>query len=361
MSTLGAGCEVEIVKGKLLMAAMAWSASAAADEPETAGRATLALFPQGAERCYVAEIADGVRKPGQTLTSFMLYRLLRPDPAREEIDASIEEAMARDRLAMRVQWVAVLARFKGPDGFYHQTVSCRDNDEAAGQFTCNRECDGGGFAGRPRGNGLIADFDSGFGGLSLESACDPDEEGRDRRMRPEEAGGSVVLERRPIAGCLAADIAARPHYALDPMPLRERIAVSGWRCLHRTYDRAHLRKHPEQLVTALAVAIDGPVRVETGADGWRTTILDITLALKLRDGMKASRQVRCMADAYQFRCGDEFRLRRRDGASALLLAGAYGGEIERSGQPPQLNGLTLGADDTVFRLDARTEGSCEVQ
>lgn len=349
-----------MLKHMLIVAGLALSGGAVfVAEAESPGKATLALFPQGMESCYVRPESPGPAKPKQMISSFMLYRLLRPDPAKEEIEGSVEQAAMSDRAPGIEQWISVLVTFRGFEGYYHQTVSCRDNP-GRNTATCARDCDGGGFAAVAKTDGLIADFDNGYGGLSLEISCDPDEEGRDRRMTPEEAGGAVPLERRPIADCLAADEAARPGFAEDPMPLRERVAVSGWRCLKRVYDKAHLKRHPKQNVTAMAIAIKGQARVETDGDGWRYTLLDVTLSLRLRDGMKASKPVTCTADAFQFRCGEEFRLRRRNGESAILLAGSYGGEVEWSGAAPHLNGLNLGADDMVFRLDASEAPDCDV-
>jgi hypothetical protein len=174
-------------------------------------------------------------------------------------------------------------------------------------------------------------------------------------MTPVEAGKKVLLSPQPAATCIALDREARPAFAVDPISLRERIATSGWRCLKRSYDKAHLAKHPQQKVTEVAVAIRGPAIVDKPPDDYPSTLLDVSLSFKLRDGSVKAKDVQCRANGYQFYC-ERFRLRRRDGGSAWLVAGEYNDREN----PPLMLETALGDDDRLFRLDAGTEAACRV-
>jgi hypothetical protein len=327
------------------------------------GPRTLEVFPQGVERCYRASFGAAERKAraGQVLSEFVLYRLLRPNPRLEEAERSAEELMAADRAPEAANGIDVLARLDDGKGYYGQSLTCRDSE--SGIF-CGVECDGGGFTLSREGAALRLDLGADGGGVSLNLSCgEPDEEGAGHWLTAREAGGTIVLPPQPLEACVAADAQARPAFAADPVPLRERIAASGWRCLKRVYDKAHLRKHPRQKVTAMALAIKGPARVESDEYGWKTTHLTATLSLRTRGGGQASKGVDCVSDRYQFRCGEEgdaFRLRRRDATTALLLPGAYApGEGEAP--PAALLGLAIGTDDAIFRLAATSEPECRIE
>jgi hypothetical protein len=202
-------------------------------------------------------------------------------------------------------------------------------------------------------------FDRGSGGLSLNQSCgEPDEEGFDRWMTGAEAGGEVKLARVPVADCTALDREARPAFARDEVALRTRIATLNWRCLSREYDKAHLARHPKQKVTQIAVAVDGAARSEQSSpDDYPSTVLDVNLSFRLRNGEVKSRNVQCRAAQYEFSCDGGFRLRRRDGGSALVVAGEY----SEPGKAPTMLDTALGLDDTVFRLDAETHDDCSIE
>jgi len=107
----------------------------------------------------------------------------------------------------------------------------------------------------------------------------------------------------------------------------------------------------------LAVA-DAP-SVITDEFDMRSTVFDAALSVALRDGKTAKRSVQCMADAYQFRCGGAFRLRRNDDKTAMLVLGEFGGEGTEV--PTTLNELRIGSDDLVFRLEGGDAASCAVR
>jgi hypothetical protein len=338
---------------------LAASAAGAEDLP-TIGPRTLAAIPQGEERCYRAsfDAAALAAHKGQIVRSFQLYRLMRPNPMKEAIDRDAAAEAAADKEATSERWADVVADLGSPKGLYSQTVVCNDSESTQG-FHCYVECDGGGFDVTPLGGGLRLDF-ARSGGLSLNLSCgDPDEEGHDHWLTGVEAGGGFSLQPEAPEACVADDQAARPAFAADPVPLRQRIADKGWTCLSRRYDAAHLAKHPKQKVAAIALAVTAEPKVHVDEDGWRSTDFPAVLSLRMRDGKSGSREVECSADEYQFRCGGAFRLRRNGESGALLLAGEYGGEGAET--PEELAGLKLGLDDLVFRLDGSRDAACGVK
>lgn len=336
-----------------IVAAAVWLLAGPVLAEDGIGPRTLAVFPQGEERCYRATFETA--KKGQLVQSFQLYRLLRPNPAKEEIEMSAAEEVAFDKRPDAVNWADVVVRLRGHDGVFDQGLSCYDGEEGT-HMRCGVDCDGGSFILNPAKNGVTIAFEEG-NGLSLNASCgEPDDSGRSRWLTGEEAGASMTLVAQPAEACLADDRAARPSFIKDETPLRARIGEGQWNCLSRDYDAAHLAKHPKQKVKSIALAISSPPKVVSDEYGYRTTTFDAELSLALRDGKTGSESVECYADAYQFRCGESFRLRRNDGETAMLLAGSYGGEDGE--RPTTLATLKIGADDLVFRLNGGNEDSC---
>lgn len=318
-----------------------------------------AMFPSSVDYCYAARMTAKDMKSKQKLTEFYLYRLYDPNPALEEIQPSRQQAIEYFSKLGSANWTDVLARFSDKPFLYSQSLSCSVSTEANAQVNCGVECDGGYFKVNPEANGIRARFDTDSGGLSLNQSCgEPDDEGIDRWMTTAEAGGNVLLEKQPPSTCGELDRVAHPAFAKDPVPLRERIAALGWRCLSRSYDKAFLAKHPKQKVTDISVAISGQARVDRpSADDYPSTLLDVALSFRLRNGDVKSRTVQCRAFQYEFSCDGGFRLRRRDGASALLVAGEY----SEPGTAPTMLDTKLGSDDALFRLDAETHDDCSIE
>ncbi len=240
--------------------------------------------------------------------------------------------MAFDKRPEAVNWANVVVRLKGHDGVYDQGLSCYDG-EASDHLRCGVDCDGGSFIVNPAPEGISIAFEEG-NGLSLNASCgEPDDSGHSRWLTGEEAGNSMTLVAQPAEACLADDRAARPSFAKDETPLRERLGPGKWNCLSRDYDVAHLAKHPRQKVKSIALAISDAPKAVSDEFGYQSTTFAAELSVVLRDGSKGSDKVECFADEYQFRCGEAFRLRRNDGTSALLHLGANSGDgSESSGQ-----------------------------
>ncbi len=315
------------------------------------------MFPRGEEACYAASLPTPAMKPRQTLSAFYLYRLFDPDPQAETVDFSRDEAMAFDRMPGNANWTDVIAGFSDSPHFYKQTVTCSEWEGSGTLVSCGVECDGGYFTARKTARGIDVAFDQSSQGLSFYQGCGEAEGiGKDRWLTPEDAGQSFSLARVPAAQCQAVVRELRHHDGLDPVPLRQRIAASGWRCLKRGYDAAHLKKHPLQKVTAIAVALKGPASVEKSNDSYPHTRLDVSLSFSLRDGSTARRDVSCGAGRTMFSCEGAFRLMRKDAKGAWLKAGEY--DDPQAAQAPTMLDIELGRDDRTFRLDASTEADC---
>ena len=270
-------------------------AEARAEDGVGLAPAVAAIFPRGEEVCYLAGPETTGLKAGQKLSEFYLYKLYRPLHAREEMGPSPEDAIARERkLNSSSASLDVVARFRDSPNVYSQSVLCTTHDGGK-TISCGVECDGGSFAVDPGNRTLEITVPADGSGLSLNQSCgDPDDEGRERWLTAADAGGSFTLERWPMAHCIAAAEDAHPAFAEDPMPLRERVAVSGWRCLKRVYDAAHLKAHPEQEVVAMSVAIKGPghgrTRMTTAGSRRRSTS-------PCRSGCAMARRIAAMSAA----------------------------------------------------------------
>jgi hypothetical protein len=187
-----------------------------------------AIFPRGEEVCYLAGPETTGLKAGQKLSEFYLHRLYNPLHAREEIGPSRADAIAHERkINSSYASLDVVARFRDSPHVYSQSVLCTTYDGGK-TISCGVECDGGSFAVAPGERTLAISFPPDGSGLSLNQSCgDPDDEGRERWLTGADAGGSFTLERWPLAHCSGAAEDAHPAFAEDPMPLRERVAVSG--------------------------------------------------------------------------------------------------------------------------------------
>lgn len=343
----------------LALAAFLIATPCVAQEDDSIPPEVLALFPRGVESCYAAHLDKGALQSGQTLTDFYLYRLFDPNPATEDVPFSREEAIAFDRLTGNGSWTSVMARFSDKPHPYTQVVTCDLWDSIPGKVICGVECDGGYFALEQKGGDAMLTFPNDSGGLALNSSCgEPNyDEIPDRWMKVSEVRTPLLMKKADISACVEAEGQVRGAYTGDPVSLRERVETKGWRCLKRVYDKAHMAKHPDQMVTAMAVSIKGPAVTEREDESYNVTHLDVSVSFRMRDGKLRKAKARCGASDYEFGCEGGFRLRRRDDGSAYLLAGDYNPE---GGSAPIMLDTQLGSDDTIFRLDASTEPSCNL-
>lgn len=326
-------------------------------------------FPPGDEICFgkVYDAAHFKAHPRQRVSAFYFFKALTPDPQREEAEFPRAEQVEKDRKGEKVgmwsekaRWASVLVRFKDKPGrLFRQDVECMGTNTDG--FVCGRDCDGGSFSAKVAGQGLLLEQDPAFPGLRLQSSCDADEEGSDIRLDPKEDATAFQLERQPANVCLAQRDAARPSFAAAK-PLRVRFAKREDVCHIRRYDAAHLARHPEQKVAAIALRTDGAVTVEKD-DGELNTTLDIKISLRLRDGTTATKTAHCRADGYQFGCsagGNTLFGLMRAGERGITVRDLNFRKVfdEKENYLANLMGVSLGDDDRVFRLDEGTDPLC---
>ncbi len=329
-----------------------------AQEP---GAALLSTFPRGEEACYgrVYDAAHLARHPRQAMSAFHHFKSLTPDPQKEEGYRGRDVEAALDRRETSSRWLSVLVRFKDQPGrLYRQEVECAGGPDG---FACGRDCDGGGFTARRSGEKLVLSQDPAFSGLRLESACDADPEGATRRLDPKEDATTWVLHRLPMSACHAERDAARPPYARGADPVTTRFVDKGKVCHARTYDAAHLARHPGQRIAAMALRTEDRVRWTGEIDDFET-VVPVTLTARLRDGTSVTRTARCTAQDYHLGChgeGGAFMV-VRDGEKALRVRDFLLKSADREDRDlPRFLGLDLGDDDRVFRLDLADQAACD--
>ena len=322
----------------------------------------LDAFPRGDEVCYgrAYDAAHLARHPRQRMSAFHFFKSLTPDPMKEEGNRGRAAEVAHDRKGTGARWLSVLVRFKDRSGkIYKQEVECQGDGDG---FHCSRDCDGGGFTARAAGTRLFLSQEKSGQGLRLATACDPDDEGEGRRLDPKEDATAWTLERLPASACHAERDAARPSWAKTASPLSERWVDRDRVCHGRTYDAAHLARHPRQKVVAISLRTEYRVRRDGDIDDF-ATFVPVRLSAKLRDGTVASRTARCTARDYAFACQDEhdaFTLVRA-GDKGLLVRDVNASKAI----DPHENFLAkflradLGDDDRVFRLDERDDAICD--
>lgn len=345
------------VKRPVVLAIVLFAAMPGAGAQDATGLAPelQALFPQGEEACYLASIDAGAMKPGQKLTEMHLYRLFDPDPLTEAVKFSRDEMAAFDRTGMMGSWADIAARFSDAPQLYSQTVSCSFYEDSK-VVRCGVECDGGSFTVMPSASGIDAIFGEESGGLSLNQSCgEPNDETGGRWMTPEEAGGTVALERTDLVSCRQVASVMKPEFVGNLPPIRQRIDRDGWRCMKRTYDAAHLAKNPQQKVKSMALSILGRVKVTRDADSFPETQVNAVLSFRMLNGNFRERAVTCTASDYEFNCEGGFRLRRTAGNSLMVLAGEG---WEDADTRPLVLDVPMGAGDRVFRLDRTQTSRC---
>ncbi len=159
------------------------------------------------------------------------------------------------------------------------------------------------------------------------------------------------------------------------------FTADGEACYGRVYDAAHLKSHPRQQVTSIHVLRELERRRE--AENWTPDaraetirsfredgLTSVTALVNFRDrkrtfynfltcGKETARGVICMIDCD----GGSFRLTRASANSVLLhnngfvLIGGCGEDVPEE----KMVHFDPGADDKVFRLDARPVAACRAE
>jgi hypothetical protein len=309
-------------------------------------------FPPGEDACYGVQDADR----NQRVAAIHVFKAQRSDPQREQPEhpraAQMEADAGRPGASAGTRWLSLLVRFKDEPGRVHrQDLEC--GGERSDGFRCGVECDGGRLDVTAEGEQLLLTQDQ----LRLQGACGTGE-GSSARLRGD---APFRLERRPMQACLAERAAARPSWAAA-MPLRVRFAKRTGICHGRSYDAAHLARHPQQNVVAITLRTREKVKLEDD-DGIASASFRAEIAVRTRDGAGARTDVTCHAREYTFRCASEDEQATfdliRDGERGVLIRDvnfAHRDGSENSLAP--LFRVRLGDDDRVFRLDERGDAAC---
>lgn len=305
-----------------------------------------AHLPLGQEACFGRSYDSKhlAAHPGQRVTSFHLFRNFTPDPDTETPARSAQETIAQD--GDGGVWVAAYIRLRDRKGVFRSNLQCGSGG------SCSIECDGGGFRLKPGGASLLVEND----GFVVSGGCgsDEDDDSRADFVKPGSDDKTFRLDPMPLAACRAIEDERKPAWAKLGPPIRESLAREGAVCFARSYDEAHLARHPQQTVRRIAVlkAED----VGPGADDHPA--YELTFRAELKDGRRIEKKTTCSADNYAFSCthdpamdtAREFILRRA-GSDGVILR-------DRTGKLNDLFGARLGADDRTFRMQGAPAAAC---
>ncbi len=306
-------------------------------------------LPLGTDACFGRsyDAAHLKRHPKQRVAAFHLLRDFTPDRSTEDVPQSAEEMKTDDGQYGSVT-VSAFVRFRNRPGTFWHMLSCHRSDD--GGVRCGVDCDGGSFSLKPlaRGDGLMLENH----GFVVAGGCGGDGE-ENVFVHPGADDRTFRLDRQPVAACLAARDAVKPAWAKLGAPLRERLDRREAVCFSRSYDAAHLARHPQQTVRRFAVLKpDGQAPGEGASHR-------LSMRIELKDGRRIERPVRCFTERYAYRCIPTQPLRNDDAEFFLTRAGNAGAMVrDRHGRLAALFGVTLDEDDRLFRLNASDASAC---
>jgi hypothetical protein len=247
--------------------------------------------------------------------------------------------------------VNAYVRFRNRKGVYWNTLNC--NRSADGKLTrCGIDCDGGSFTLHPRQKNLVLTNE----GFVLVGGCGASEEEYDNQvhLQPGADDKTFLLEPLPLAQCAALRDAVKPAFAKMGQALRARFTTEAAVCYSRSYDEAHLKKNPQQIVRKIALLrAAGGKDVHKDAPGY-----DLTFKIETTDGRHFTQTAKCYPDRYTYTCpvkaetdtAKDFYVTRA-GDNALTIR-------DRAGKLADFFGAKLGTDDRLFRLEASAAAAC---
>ena len=324
------------------------------------GGALLKAFPRGEEVCY-GVTRNPAENPHLRMSAFHLFTDFEADPLKEQVDPPRARQMKEDRTSSNPRRLSVRVRFRNLTGVYHQEVECAGTGDSG--FGCWRDCDGGGFGVKTAGRSLIIDQDRReSAGLTLQSSCDPDDEGSSIQLDAKLDGATFRLDPLPQSVCRAERDAARPSWVRSGDPLRMRFEKRADVCHARSYDAAHLRAHPNQKVVAIALRTIGRLNKQSPDDD-NLPALEVRLSVKLRDGATRTKTADCFPGEYTFDCANtQFRLRRAGPTSLVVQDVNYKLAFDaKANHLADFLGIKLGDDDRLFQLNERDGAGCEAE
>ena len=263
-------------------------------------------FPPGEEVCYgrASDASHPAGHPPPGISALYLFNDFTPDPLGEEGDTR-ERLMEEDRsyadrkIIIGTRSFSLFGRFRDGTAF-RRRVTCELSGDAFYWCSGYRDSDDeqGGVWVLSNDGALIVKYDGVFGGLDVRVRRGYDDLVT-RRLKGRDRAGGVRLERLPVTNCLAERDSMRPPWAHLGTPLSQRFAERQSVCYARRYDPAHLARHPQQRVVALALRTKGGFK----DDPRRGYVLDVEISVRLRDGPWQSRTVPCWTNLYSVDCG----------------------------------------------------------
>ena len=308
-------------------------------------------MPLGQEACFgrTYDAAHLKQHPKQRVTSFHLFRDFTPD-ATKEMPQETREKMIADDGDGGMQIMAYV-RFRDRTGLFFNGLSCMNYAESG--VRCGIDCDGGGFRLKPSGDSLLLE-NNGFVVIGGCGASEDEAEQADQVL-PGADDKVFRLDRKSVAECRALEDSRKPAWAALGAPLRERFDSDNAVCFTRSYDAAHLSKHPKQTVKRIAVLkTKGDKRAEDDFPFY-----NLVFRVELKDGKRAEKTTQCSADQYAFACTHnaeadtqrDFYLTRA-GKDHLML------RDRRGAMNKMFDDVTLGTDDRIFKLEQAAAGAC---
>jgi hypothetical protein len=306
-------------------------------------------LPLGTEACFGRnyDAAHLAKHPQQRVTGFHLFRDFTPDPSKETPQSTPEQLKSED--GDGGIHVTAFVRLRDRPGLFWNALECRKSESGV---RCGIECDGGGFKLRTAGQSLMADNE----GFVVIGGCGASEDEQEQAdfVHPGADDKVFRLDPKPVAECRALEDSRKPAWAKLGPPIRERLARDGEVCFARSYDAAHLARHPKQKVRRFAVLKAADARADN--PDWPS--YELTFRIETRDGKRYEKKTNCSVDNYAFACTHDPQLEMqrdfyftRAGADAIMLR-------DRRGTLEELFDASLGSDDQLFRLHDSPPGAC---
>jgi hypothetical protein len=338
---------MRLARAALVVSAVCLAAPAAGQERKSSPLPD--HLPVAAEACFGRTYDDAhLRKhPRQRVTSFHILRDFSPDTNAEFEHQSREDMLSADG-ADGIIGLAAYVRLRGRKGVYSNHFSCRRDDKGA--MRCGIDCDGGSFSARPSGGSLLIQNE----GFVVVGGCGGSEEDAMNPVFIDPGADDKVfrLDNQPLAQCTALRDAQKPVWAKLGPPLRERFSKDGALCLSRSYDAAHLARHPQQSVKRIAVLKSASGKPHEPPQ------YNLSFRVELKDGRKFEGRTNCWPDDYTYACTHDAEL---DTQRSFYLTRAGDAVMlrDRKGSLGALLKTKLGSDDRMFRLDPSASGACE--
>jgi hypothetical protein len=308
-------------------------------------------LPLKSEACFgTIYDAEHLRQnPKQRVTRFHLFRDFAVDRTAESPPLSASEFLERDGEGGHVGLMTYVG-FRDRPGVFTNWLGCHKSSDGK-TVHCGVECDGGGFKISGRGPALLVENE----GFVVTGGCGANEDDQERRdfVAPGEADRRFVLKPLPLNQCTAHRDQMKPVWTGRGAPIRERLSKTGAVCFSRSYDAAHLAKHPRQTVKRIAV-----LKPLGGKMLYDAYIYELTFSVELKNGRKLSKKTTCQPSKYAYGCTHDPAL---DTIEDFYLTRAGDNEImlrDKRARLEKLFGVALGTDDRTFRLSATPADAC---